>query len=315
MTREEALALLAADLPRYETSVAAALGKASQTAFDGALSFHFNTGAIRRATWVKKLRAGDAAAAEGGLKAWIKAGGRTYKGLVRRRAEEADLIFRGVYPPGIDADAARAAASSPQEMAAVRSALAALGYRAESAEGSDGPATRAALVAFQRDNGLVEDGIAGPATRATLARRLAEKRARTAATAAAAAGAAAGGSARHNRRRTPLRNGVVDRRRRAGGGDRGGASLLRLAPSRRPPDHSPLNHCEADMTWLKAFWRNSKAGERYSSPPPSPSSACCRRPTGRRSSRPRMSGRRCSRSAIVGGGAPQRDRHAGRRRK
>jgi lysozyme len=143
---------------------------------------------------VKTLRSGDAEAAEAALKAWNKAGGRIYKGLVRRRAEEADLIFRGAYPIAIEADATRAAASSPQEIVAVRSALAALGDLAGSADGSDGPETTAALVAFQRDNDLVADGIPGPATRATLDRRLGEKRARTATAAAGAGGAAAGGS-------------------------------------------------------------------------------------------------------------------------
>jgi lysozyme len=193
MTRDEALALLARDLGQYEAGVGHALPDAAQTAFDGAVSFHFNTGAIARATWVKKYRADDAAEAEAGLKAWNKAGGRIYKGLVRRRAEEADLIFRGAYPAGIDGDASRAASSSTAEVESLQRALAELGAALE-VDGIDGPATRAAVLAFQRGNDLVADGIAGPATRATLERRLAEKRARAATAGAAAGGAATGGA-------------------------------------------------------------------------------------------------------------------------
>ena len=192
MTRDEALALLARDLGQYEAGVAKALPEAAQTAFDGAVSFHFNTGAIRRASWVKRYRDGALAEAEAGLKAWNKAGGRIYKGLVRRRAEEADLIFRGVWPADAT-DATRAASSSSAEVESLQKALAALGY-ALAADGIMGAATRAAILAFQRDNDLVADGIAGPATRATLERRLAEKRASAATAAAGAGGGAAGGS-------------------------------------------------------------------------------------------------------------------------
>lgn len=97
VSRAEAMAIFARDLRRFETRVAAALGPVPQHVFDGAVSFDFNTGAIHRASWVDAYKRGDMATAERKLKQWNKAGGRTVKGLIRRRAAEADLIFRGRY--------------------------------------------------------------------------------------------------------------------------------------------------------------------------------------------------------------------------
>jgi GH24 family phage-related lysozyme (muramidase) len=85
---------LDADLVRYAEGVAKALGSSiastSQAQFDALVSFHYNTGAIGRATLTRLHRAGDfnAAAAEFGR--WKHAGGRVLRGLVvRREAEEA----------------------------------------------------------------------------------------------------------------------------------------------------------------------------------------------------------------------------------
>ena len=81
------------DLKRYAADVARALGDAptSQAQFDAMVSFHYNTGAIARATLTRKHRAGDFEGAAAEFARWNKAGGRVLKGLVRRRAEEARL--------------------------------------------------------------------------------------------------------------------------------------------------------------------------------------------------------------------------------
>ena len=48
------------DLAKYERAVELAIKvPVTQTQFDAAVSFHFNTGAIAKASWVKKLNAGD----------------------------------------------------------------------------------------------------------------------------------------------------------------------------------------------------------------------------------------------------------------
>ncbi len=88
---------LAADLVRYAEGVARALGDAptSQGQFDALVSFHYNTGAIARATLTRKHKAGDHAGALREFARWNKAGGRVLKGLVRRRAAEAELYLSG----------------------------------------------------------------------------------------------------------------------------------------------------------------------------------------------------------------------------
>jgi GH24 family phage-related lysozyme (muramidase) len=87
---------LASDLARYAADVASALGDAptSQSQFDALVSFHYNTGAIARATLTQKHLAGDYQGAAREFARWNRAGGRVLKGLVRRRAAEAELYLR-----------------------------------------------------------------------------------------------------------------------------------------------------------------------------------------------------------------------------
>ncbi|MCB1500452.1 MAG: peptidoglycan-binding protein [Bauldia sp.] len=170
ITREEAHAILARDLPCYEQRVTAALGDVPQTVFDGAVSFDFNTGAIHRASWVKAYQAGNHTAARQSLMRWTRAGGQTVAGLVRRRHAEARLIFEGAYGT---AGASRAASPA---VAAYQKMLATLGFYHGALDGIAGPMTRAAVLAYQRRHpDLVADGIAGPATLASLARDLAAR--------------------------------------------------------------------------------------------------------------------------------------------
>ena len=92
-TQAQCDARLEADLVRYADEVSEALGESatSQPQFDALVSFHYNTGAIARATLTRKHRAGDFAGAAREFARWNRAGGRVLKGLSRRRAAEADL--------------------------------------------------------------------------------------------------------------------------------------------------------------------------------------------------------------------------------
>jgi lysozyme len=92
-TQDQCDARLERDLGRYAADVDRALGEAptSQQQFDALASFHYNTGAIARATLTRKHAAGDFAAARREFTRWTRAGGRVLKGLVRRREAEARL--------------------------------------------------------------------------------------------------------------------------------------------------------------------------------------------------------------------------------
>lgn len=94
-TQAQCDARLAEDLDRFAEEVAAAIGAAATTQgqFDALVSFHYNTGAIQRATLTRKHVAGDTKGAGREFGRWTRAGGRVLKGLVRRRLAEAELYL------------------------------------------------------------------------------------------------------------------------------------------------------------------------------------------------------------------------------
>lgn len=91
-TQAQCDARLEQDLTRFAAEVSAAIGTAptTQSQFDALVSFHYNTGAIARATLTRKHIAGDHQGAAREFARWNRAGGRVLKGLVRRRAAEAE---------------------------------------------------------------------------------------------------------------------------------------------------------------------------------------------------------------------------------
>ena len=81
---------------KYLPSVVAAFNSPlNEAQLGAALSFHYNTGGIRKASWVKNFNAGDMAAARKNIMNWVNAGGKPVPGLVKRRAAERDLFFDG----------------------------------------------------------------------------------------------------------------------------------------------------------------------------------------------------------------------------
>lgn len=90
----EGMAVFARDLARYEAEVTSAIRvEVTQAEFDAAVSFHFNTGAIGRADWVKALNAGDLAGAAAGIMNWRKP-----PEIIDRRKAEQRLFQTGAYP-------------------------------------------------------------------------------------------------------------------------------------------------------------------------------------------------------------------------
>ena len=85
------------DLPKYEAGVNRAVKvPITQSQFDALVSFHYNTGAIGKASLVKRLNAGDVAGAAAGFMAWKKP-----PEIIERRKAEQALFANGVYPKGL----------------------------------------------------------------------------------------------------------------------------------------------------------------------------------------------------------------------
>ena len=78
---------------KYAPAVRAAFKKPlTESQFAAALSFHYNTGAIGRADWVKYWNAGSVDAAHDSIMNWSKPAA-----IIPRRMKEQTLFFRGIW--------------------------------------------------------------------------------------------------------------------------------------------------------------------------------------------------------------------------
>lgn len=197
ITKAESSALLAAALrANYEPAVEVAMSnifgnkvlRPAQNEFDAGVSFHFNSGAINKASWVKSWlnNAPHQVTWKLFLK-WNKGGGKVLPSLTARRQREADMLLDGIYreatgktKPGLTF-ATWGLPLLESEITAIRDGFAKVGYNV----GDRPDAIRlAAAMKFQSDHGLTVDGIIGRATLSTLQRAL-DARTKTKAPAAA----------------------------------------------------------------------------------------------------------------------------------
>lgn len=82
------------DLEKYEADVRRAFTtQVTQEQFDAAVSFHFNTGAIHRASWVAAFNKGDVKGSYLYFMNWSKP-----REIIPRRMAELKLFRDGVYP-------------------------------------------------------------------------------------------------------------------------------------------------------------------------------------------------------------------------
>lgn len=221
ITEEQAEYLLIETMRRnYMPAVTKALGEQAPQVGDGGGSFHYNTGGIGRAGWVKLfLSHSSAEAITAAINSWNKAGGKVLAGLVRRRAREAAIILRGDYgpegrtkPPTLNASGrivSNPAApdhhlagtpgmlklgSTGPEVEDFKASMRLIGYRLAKTNVFD-EETESAVKNFQRSHpGVVIDGVAGPATRASVSREADLRRKLSTVTVAAGTPATAGAS-------------------------------------------------------------------------------------------------------------------------
>ena len=102
LTRAQGRELLRQTVGRYGDAVRDAIDvPLHQNQYDALVSFTYNLGggALRESTLRTKLNAGDVAGAAAEFDRWVRAGGRVYQGLVRRRAAERALFESAAAPP------------------------------------------------------------------------------------------------------------------------------------------------------------------------------------------------------------------------
>lgn len=191
ITEEQAEELLQRAISRkYAPPVDRALAPAapSQGALDAGYSFHYNTGAIARASWVKSLVAKNLPEVHSRIMQWNKAGGQTLAGLTRRRNREWLMISKGDYGPegrtapvdlttlkpvkgSVDHPGMLKPGDAGPEIVDLQRNLKAAGLTKAEPTGTFDAATVAAVDALQKAHPrLGEDGVVGPATKAAVQR-------------------------------------------------------------------------------------------------------------------------------------------------
>lgn len=90
---KDVMEIFARDIAKYEKRVTKAFKrKLTQSQFDAAVSFDFNTGGIHRASWVKLFNSGNDQSARRAFMKWRKP-----REIIPRRQAECDLFFDGQY--------------------------------------------------------------------------------------------------------------------------------------------------------------------------------------------------------------------------
>jgi lysozyme len=100
LTRDEAEAMFRRELEKHATIVTRCVTtEIGQSNFDALVSFQYNTGALPRSTLLKKLNAKDFDGAAREFDRYRMAGGKVWKGLVRRRAAERAMFEQDARDP------------------------------------------------------------------------------------------------------------------------------------------------------------------------------------------------------------------------
>jgi lysozyme len=159
-------ALFAKDIAKYEAGVNKALKgkKVKQHEYDAAVSFHYNTGGIARASWVKYWLQGNKKEAARRMLHWRKP-----PEIQGRRRKERNLFLYGTYGDGY-ANVYPASHSGRVKWHMGRRVKVSdyFGGHDLVLDGVYGRRTRAAVRRFQGAHSLTRDGILGPITKGAI---------------------------------------------------------------------------------------------------------------------------------------------------
>ena len=163
ITRDQAYQLLQRDAARMEKAVNALGVPLNQNQFDALVSFTYNLGpgwTVQKTGIRDALRARRYRDVPREMMKWVKAGGQTLPGLVRRRKAEGRLFATPVGPappprPGVVRVAEVQPGQRNASVLVVQKALAkAVGLNYSSGPGNFGPRTQKAYAAWQRKCGV-----------------------------------------------------------------------------------------------------------------------------------------------------------------
>lgn len=161
----------------YTPTIDAKARPTQQHQFDACASISYNAGpGSLNDGWAKKLAAGDVRGAAAAIRVYKL----THGILKGRRADEARLLETGDYGKigthVIGAPDAPSVSKTAADVMVYQKQLATLGFYKDAIDGIPGGLTKAAILAYQKQHAdLVDDGIVGPATRASLERDTAAK--------------------------------------------------------------------------------------------------------------------------------------------
>lgn len=168
ITQKQADTFLREDCVKAERNVTRFNEKYSwtQNEFDALVSFAYNIGSINQLT-ANGTR--DKTTIANKILEYNKAGGKVLNGLVKRRKAEQALFLTPTKETAKVATTLKLG-SKGQAVQELQEALIARHYTLGKADGDFGQKTKAAVLAFQKDAGLTQDGIVGSKTKSALAK-------------------------------------------------------------------------------------------------------------------------------------------------
>lgn len=167
ITQSQADAFLREDCAKAEANVFSFNKKYSwtQNEFDALVSFAYNVGSINQLT-ANGTRSKDIIAKK--ILEYNKGGGKVLNGLVRRRKAEQEMFLEPCKEASSNTIRVLKIGMKGQDVRELQEVLTLREYSLGKVDGDFGNKTKQAVIAFQKDAGLDQDGEYGPKTRKAL---------------------------------------------------------------------------------------------------------------------------------------------------